>query len=138
MIDKSQAVDNFQPRFGQMIVLVHQSESAGATSNDVVELVTLLNGALELNGEALKLTAPSDAQKRAQLLAQVDEIFASVEDKAAQIQAVASQRTFTKTVVTYISGATAAFLGTIGCAYGISFLRGYRIKRTFQMKISPK
>jgi len=138
MITKSQAVDELQPRFGQMIVLVHQTESAGATSNEISELEALLNSALALNEEALKLTAPSDAQKRTQLLAQVDEIFASVEDKAAQIQAVASQRTFTKTVIAYVSGATAAFLGTIGYAYGISFWRRYRVKRTFQMKISPK
>ena len=138
MTATSQTVDELQPRFGEMIVLVHQAESAGATSSEVAELVTLLNRALEMNGEALKLASPSDAQRRAELLKQVDEVLTSVEAKATQLQAVASQRTFTNTILAYISGVIAAFLGTVAYAYGISFWHRYRVKRTFQMKISPK
>jgi len=134
----SQTADQLEPRFGQMLVLVHQAESAGATSSEVAELVALLNRALELNGEALKLTAPTDAQKRADLLAQVDEILTSVEAKAVQIQAAASQRTRTNTLLAYVYGVIAALLGTVAFAYGVAFYRGYRTKRTFQMRISPK
>jgi len=134
----SQTIDDLQPRFGQALVLVQQAESAGATSTELAELMTLLNDALELNVEALRLTSPSDAQKRAQLLTQVDEILATVEAKAAQLQSVASQRTRTNTTLAYVYGVIAAFLGTVAFAYGAAFYRRYRTKRTFQMRISPK
>jgi hypothetical protein len=138
MTTTSQAVDELQPRFGQALVLVQQAESAGATSSEVGELTKLLNSALALNEEALKLTSPSDVQKRAGLLAQVDQILASVEAKAVQLQAVAARRTYTNTVLAYVYGVIAAFLGTIACAYGVFFYRRYRTKRAFQMRISPK
>jgi hypothetical protein len=138
MASTSQTTDELEPRFGPVIVSVNQAESAGATPGEVAELVTLLNNALELNKEALKLTSTSDAQKRAALSTQVDDILAQVETKAVQLQAVASQRTYTNTVFTYVSGAVAALLATVAYAYGVVFWRRYRIKRTFEMRISPK
>lgn len=138
MASTSQATGQLEPGFGRVIVLVNQAESAGATPGEVTELVTLLNKALDLNNEALKLTSTGDAQKRAQLLAQVDETLSSVEAKAVQLQAVASQRTFTNTLLAYVSGAIAALLATVAYVYGVVFYRRYRIKRTFEMRISPK
>ena len=134
----SQSTGQLQPHFNQAIVQVHKAESAGATPEEVARLVTLLNGALELNEQALALTRPEDAAKRAQLLAQVDEILNSVQSNATQLQAIASQRTFTNNALTYISGGIAALLLTIAYAYGVSFWRKYRVKRTFQMKVIPK
>jgi hypothetical protein len=138
MTAASQTVDDLQPRFGQALVLVQQAESAGATPSEIAELVTLLNSALELDQQALRLTSQSDAQKRADLLAQADVILTSVENKAAQLQVVASQRTRTNTMLAYVYGVIAALLGTVAYAYGGAFYRKYRTKRTFQMRISPK
>lgn len=135
---KSQTVETLQPRFGQTLALVHQAESAGATSGEIGELVALLNKALELNGEAVKLTAPEEAQKRAELLAQVDQILTTVENRAAELTSVASQRSYTNRVLSYVWGAIAAVLGTIVYAFTLSFYREYRIKRTFQMRVTRK
>jgi len=138
IVASSQAVDDLEQRIGQAIVLVRQAESAGATSSEIGELVTRLNTALQLNEEAAKLTSPDDAERRAGLLRQADEILATVETGAAQLQSVASQRTFTNRIVTYSIGVIAALAGMIVSAYGFSFWRRYRVKRTFEMRISPK
>jgi phosphoribosylanthranilate isomerase len=134
----SQPTGQLQSHFKQAIVQVHKAESAGATTDEVAKLAVLLNKALELNEQALALTRPEDAQKRAQLLAQVDEMLDSVQGNATQLELVASQRTFTNNALTYISGGIGAFIATIAYAYGLSFWRKYRVKRTFQMKVIPK
>lgn len=138
MTAESHATDGLQPRFGYATVLVNQAESAGATSEEVDELVALLNRALELNGEALMLTSPSDAQRRGVLLAQVDQILSSVEVKAVQAQAAAARRTYANNVLMYANGAIAALLGTVAYAYGVAFYRKRRTERSFAMSISPK
>lgn len=128
----------FQPRFSRVFAMVRQAEANGATPNELRELVAILNRALELNEEALKLTQSNEAQRRTGLLVQVDQMLDTLEGKASQLEAVASQRTFTNKVLAYVSGGIAAFLGTLAYAYGTSFWRKYRIKRTFQMRIIPK
>lgn len=138
MTARSQTLDELHPRLAQALVLVQRAESAGATPGEVAGLVMLLNSVLELNEEALKLTSPSGAKRRAELLAQADAILTSVETKAVQLQAVASQRTRTNTILAYVYGAIAALLGTVAYVYGVAFYRRYRTKRTFQMRISPK
>jgi len=130
--------DEFQPRFNRVFAIVLQAEAAGATPDELRELVVLLNSALELNEEAFKLTRPDEAQRRNELLTQVDQMLDSLETKASQLEAVASQRTFTNKLLAYVSGGIAAFLGTLAYAYGTSLWRRYRIKRTFQMRIIPK
>ena len=135
---RSQTVGTLEPRFGQTLVKLHQSESAGATSSEVAELVALLNKALELDGEAVKLNAPDQTQKRADVLAQVDQILTAVEDRAADLTVVASQRSYTNKVLTYVGGAIAAVLGTIAYAFIVAFYRKYRVKRTFQMRVTRK
>jgi len=134
----SQTTDSLQLRFGETIAMLHQAESAGATPSEIGTLAALLNKALELNGEALKLTAPDQVQRRAELVAQVDQILMTVENRAADLTALASQRSYTNKVLTYVWGAIAAVLGTILYAFTMSFYRKYRIKRTFQMRISRK
>ena len=135
---RSQTIRTLEPRFGQTLVTLHQAESAGATPSEIGELVALLNKALELNGEALKLNAPDQAQKRADLLAQVEQILTTVQNQAAELTAVASQRTYNNTVLTYVGGAITAVLATIAYAFIVSFYQKYRIKRTFQMRVVPK
>jgi hypothetical protein len=134
----SQTVGTLEPRFGQTLVELHQSETAGATSSEVAELVALLNKALELDGEAAKLSTPDQTQKRADLRAQVDQILTTVENRAAELTVVASQRSYTNRVLTYVGGAIAAVLGTIAYAFIAVFYQKYRVKRTFQMRVTRK
>ncbi len=134
----SQPTDQLQPSFSQVIIQIHKAESAGATTDEVAKLTLQLNRALELNEQALALTRPQDSEQRAQLLAQVDQILNNLQTNATQLETVASQRTSTNNALTYLSGGIAALLATLAFAYGLSFWRKYRVKRTFQMKIIPK
>ncbi len=135
---KSQNMGTLQPGFGQTIIVVHKAESAGATSREISVLVGSLNKALEQDREALKLNAPNEAEQRTKLLAQVDQTLRTVQNQAIDLTAVAYQRTFMNEVLTYVSGAIAAVLGTITYVMAVSFHQKYRIKRTFQMKVSRK
>jgi predicted PurR-regulated permease PerM len=134
----SQTIGTLQPGFGQTINAVHRAESSGATSNEVTELVALLNKALELNGEALKMNTPDQAQKQADLYTQVDQILKTIQNRAAELTTVASHRSYTNRILTYVFGAVAAVLGTIVYAFTVSFYQKYRIKRTFQMRVARK
>lgn len=134
----SQTIGALEPRFGETIVALHKAESAGATSSEIAELVVLLNNALALNAEALKLNTPSDASRHIALLAQVDQILTTVTSRAAELTAVAAQRTFTNKILAYVAGATAAVLGTVGYAFLTSFYQRYRVKRTFEMRVTHK
>jgi CHASE3 domain sensor protein len=135
---RSQAVGTLEPRLGQTLVTLHQAESAGATPSEIEALVALLNKALELDNEALKLNAPDQAQRRNDLLAQVEQILTTVQNRATELAAVASQRTYNNRVLTYVGGAITAVLATFAYAFIVSFYQKYRIKRTFQMRVVPK
>jgi hypothetical protein len=130
--------DEIQPGFTQAIMQVRLAESAGATQSEFNELLTTLNKALELNEEALKLTSPNDAQRRAELLTQVNAMLNDVQTRASALQTIASQRTRTNTVLAYVYGGIAAAVGTFAYAFLFAFYRRYRIKRTFQMKVTAK
>ena len=130
--------DEIQPEFNQAITQVRLAESAGATQSEVTELLTTLNKALDLNEQALKLTSPNDAQRRAELLAQVNLMLNEVQTKAAALETVASQRTRTNDALAYVYGGIAAAVGTFAYAALLAFYRRYRIKRTFQMKVTAK
>jgi hypothetical protein len=130
--------NQIQPGFSQAITQVRLAESAGATQTELAELLTSLNTALDLNEQALKLTSPNDAQRRAQLLTQVDSMLSDVQTRAVALQTVASQRTRTNTVLAYVYGGIAAAVGTFAYAFLFAFYRRYRIKRTFQMKVTAK
>jgi len=138
LVVTSQTTDSLQLRFGETIAMVHQAESAGATPSEIGALVALLNKALGLYWEGLKVTAPDEAQRRAELVAQVDQILMTVENRAADLTALASQRSYTNKVLTYVWGAISAVIGTILYAFATSFYQKYRIKRTFQMRVTRK
>jgi len=138
LLVKPKTIETLQPRLGQTLTLVHQAESAGATSTEIGALVALLNKALELNREAAKLTAPDQVQRQAELVAQIDQILMTVENRAAVLTALASQRSYTNEVLAYVWGAIAAVLGTILYAFTMSFYQKYRIRRIFQMRVTRK
>jgi hypothetical protein len=130
--------DEIQPGFTQAITEVRLAESAGATQSEINELLTTLNKALDLNEQALKLTSPNDAQRRAELLTQVNAMLNDVQTRAGALETVASQRTRTNTLLAYVYGGIAAAVGTFAYAFLLAFYRRYRIKRTFQMKVTAK
>jgi len=134
----SETTGTLQPGFNQAIVELRDAQSAGATPSELTEPVALLNKALELNREALILSASDEATRRAGLLVQADQILTTVETQAIELTAVSSQRKSMNEFLTYLSGAIAAILGTIVYASAISMHRRYRIKRTFQMRVSRK
>ena len=127
-IVSSQTVGQLPPGFGQALAAVRGAEAAGATPAEVAPLVALLNDALQLNGQ----TANASAQ------AHVSSQLAAVQSRAVQLQSLASQRTFTDNVISYVSAAVGAVIATVVLAYFLSFWRRYRVKRTFQMKIYKK
>jgi hypothetical protein len=134
----SQSTSTIEPGFAGAIGAVRQAETAGATPSEVAALVVLLNKALELNGEALRLTAPSDANRRTDLISQVDQTLIAVQSQAQDLTVLASQRSRMDKTITYAVGILAAFIGTILFAFIVSFYRTYRVKRTFQMRITRK
>ena len=134
----SQSNGAIEPSFAGTLGAVRQAETAGATPSEIAGLVTLLNKALQLNVDALKVNATTDANKRTQLISQVDQILSTVQSQAQHLTTLASQRSRTNKILTYIGGIIAAFIGTILFAFIVSFYRAYRIKRTFQMRITRK
>ena len=127
-IVSSQTVDQLSPGFSQALAAVRGAEAAGATPAEVAPLVALLNNALQLNGQ----TANASSQ------AQVANQLATVQSRAAQLQSLASQRTFTDNVISYLSAGVGAVVATVLCVYCLSYWRKYRVKRTFQMRIYKK
>jgi hypothetical protein len=134
----SQSNGTIEPGFAGTLGAVRQAEIAGATPNEITALVALLNKALQLNVDALKLNATSDANKRTQLISQVDQTLTTVQSQAQHLTTLASQRSRTNKILTYIGGIIAAFIGTILFAFIVSFYRAYRIRRTFEMRITRK
>jgi len=134
----SQSTGTIEPGFAGALGAVRQAEMAGATPGETAALVALLNKALELNGEALKLTAPGDANRRTELISDVDQTLITVQSQAHDLTTLASHRSSTNKALTYVSGILAAFVGTILFGFTVSFYRAYRIKRTFQMRITRK
>jgi hypothetical protein len=134
----SQAQPGLEPGFNQAVLEVRKAEAAGATQRQLGGLVELVNRALELNEQALRLVDPSSAGQRTQLLGQVDQILLAVERNATQLQGAAAQRATQDRILAYIAGGIAALLATFAYALSISIWRRYRVKRTLQMNISPK
>jgi hypothetical protein len=98
--------------------------------------VQLLDKALDLNREASEPNATS--QERTTLLSQVDQTLTTVNNQAAELTATAAQRTYYNVVFAYVWGLVVAVLGTFAYLVMISVYREYRIRRTFQMKVTPK
>lgn len=134
----SQTNGTLEPAFSQAIVAVRHAQSAGATPSEVAGLIVLLNKALDLNREALKMNTTDETQKRTALLSQVDQTLATVESQAAELTIVSSQRSYDNLILAYVGGAIAAMLGTLLYVFTVRIYREYRIRRTFQMRVTPK
>jgi predicted PurR-regulated permease PerM len=126
-----------QPGFGQAIVAVNNAEAAGATSTETAPLVALLNKALELNRQASSLPTNQTDQRNA-LLSNVNQILTNVTNQANSLTPRSAQRTYTDKIITYITGLVVAIVGTFAYVIGVEFYQRYRIKRTFQMRVTPK
>ncbi len=127
-----------EPAFSQAIIAVRNAQSAGATPSEVAGLIVLLNKALDLNREALKLNTTDESQKRTALSSQVDQTLAMVESQAAELTIVSSQRSYNNLILAYVEGAIAAMLGTLLYVFTVRIYREYRIRRTFQMRVTRK
>ena len=134
----SQFEGTLQPGFGPAFLALRHAESAGATADEVSALVAQLNSALALNREALTLTAPQDAEKRTALLAQADQILSTVTDQATELATTSFQRAHTNQLLWYVWSLLAAALGTILYIFAVSLRRRYWIKRTLEMKVTPR
>lgn len=134
----SQTTTTIEPGFGPALAAVHQAESAGATPSEIASLVAQLNKALQLNQNAMKPNGPGEAQNRTGLILQVDEILMTVQGQATDLTALASHRSYVNKVLNYVLGVIAAVVGTVLFAFTVTFYRNYRIKRTFQMRITRK
>lgn len=138
LVTMSQTSETLRPAFARAIIAVHHAESAGAPSSEIAGLVALLNKALELNSEAAKLTTTNDTARQDELLMQVDQTLATVETQAGKLAVTASQRSNLVKTFVYAWGIIAAFLGTFLFDFLVTFYHKYRIKRTFQMKVTRK
>ena len=132
----SQPVGQLQPGFNDALSALQGAEAAGATQGEVAPLVDALNKALSLNDQLNQLSAQDP--KRSQLQAQISEQLNGVETQATGLESLASQRALTDRVVAYVGGGVGALIAALAYAYGSSLWSKYRIKRTFQMRISRK
>ena len=135
---QSQTNTELQSGFGPALASVHRAEAAGATTDELKQLVISLNAALQLNDNTANLTQPNQTTQRSQILTQLSQVLDGVSANATRLEAVASQRTFMGKVIAYVSAGIAAVVGTVVYAYGVSFWHKYRIKRTMQMRVVPK
>jgi hypothetical protein len=132
----SQPVGQLQPGFNGALSALQRAEAAGATQGELAPLVDALNKALSLNDQLNQLSAQDS--NRSKLQAQISEQLNGVETQAAGLESLASQRVFMDRVVAYVAGGVGALVAALAYAYGTSLWSKYRVKRTFQMRISRK
>jgi hypothetical protein len=132
----SQSTD-YNTRLNNVIQDVQKAELAGARPEEINGLIVQLNSVVALQDE-LQNTPAQEADKRAQLTAQINNTLSTVDAQAIQLAAIASQRSHVDHMVTYSSGVVGAVIGTVACYCGILLWQKYRVKRTFRMRIIPK
>ena len=123
--------------FGQALAAVNNAEAAGATSTETAPLVALLNEALELDQEASRLPANQTGQ-RDSLLSSVNKILMNVTNQANDLSTTAAQRAYTNKIIVYVTGLFLAIIGTVAYIFGMELYQRYRIRRTFQMRVTAK
>jgi len=135
---RSQTTGSFETGLNEALKAVRRAEAAGATSQEIAQLVGPLNVALNLHEQALKLSGSNRTVGAQQMSAQIEAILQDVESRANQLTSVASSRTSMNTTKNYTLGVIAALIVTLAYACCISLWRKYRVKRTYQMRIIPK
>lgn len=116
---------------------VLKAESAGGRSEELEPLIYQLNSVISLQDQ-LQNVGPRENSRRSQLLDEINSTLAKVEIEANQLEATASQRTYTSHLLTYSFGGIGALLVTIASHYTFSLWRRYRAKRALHLKIAPK
>lgn len=116
-----------QSQLNVVIQDVRKAELAGANPEEMQEMVTQLNGILELQN-----------QNSTQNQAAINSALATIDSEASQIQTTAAQRTSVNHLTVYVTGFIGAIIATIATHLAVQFRVKHRIKRTFQMKIIPK
>jgi len=134
---RAQLNPSLQTGFSQAIAAVHNAEAAGATPNETAPLVAMLNEALALNQEASSLPSNQTTQRNT-LLSSANQFLTNVTNRANDLTSISTRGTYTNTVITYVIGIVAAVVGTFVYVFGVELYQRYRIKRTFEMKVSSK
>ena len=132
----SQSVSS-QMQLSKVIQDVQRAESSGANPDEMRNLALQLNTMIGLQDE-LQSLPPQGLGKRAQLSEQINATLTRVDTQANEIATRASQRTSINHLVAYSSGVAGAVIATLVYHYGTLLRRRYRIKRTFQLKITLK
>ena len=120
-----------------VILDVRRAESAGAQPEELGRLVNQLNSVIDLEGQLQNLS-PQEADKRSQILNEINNTLANVDTEANQIEITASQRTFTNHLVAYGLGGVGTLMATIASYCALSLWRKYRAKRFLDLKIVPR
>jgi len=126
-----------QPSLNRVIQDVQRAEAAGARPEELGKLVDELNSVNALEDQFQNLSS-QEADKRSQLLGEINNSLAAIDVEANQIDIAASQRTFTNHMIAYSSAVVGAVLTTVASHYLSSLWRKYRGKRALQLKIVPK
>jgi hypothetical protein len=132
----SQSTD-YNTRLNTIIEDVRKAELAGARPEEINGLLVQLDSVIALQDE-LRSTPAQEAEKRAQLTAQINSTLSTVDAQAIQLAGIASQRSQVEDMITYSSGVIGAVIGTVVYYYGILLWRKYRIKRILRVRIIPK
>ncbi|MGA8905852.1 MAG: hypothetical protein WB661_12685 [Candidatus Bathyarchaeia archaeon] len=126
-----------QPNLNKVIQDVQRAEAAGARPEELGKLINELNSVNALEDQLQNLNS-QEADKRSQLLGEINNSLATIDIEANQIDIAASQRTFTDHMIVYSSAGVGAALTTLVSHYLSSLWRKYRGKRALQLKIVPK
>ena len=126
-----------QLNLNKVIQDVRRAEAAGARPEELGKLINELNSVNALEDQLQNLSS-QEADKRSQLLREINNSLAAIDIEANQITIATSHRTFTDHMIIYSSAVVGAALTTLASHYLSSLRRKYRGKRALQLKIVPK
>jgi Asp-tRNA(Asn)/Glu-tRNA(Gln) amidotransferase C subunit len=116
---------------------VQKAERAGAQPEEIRKLIDQLNSVIYLESQIQNL-GPQDADRRSQLLSEINSTLTNVVLQANEIETSASHRTFTNHLIAYSTGAIAAISATVVSNYLLHLRRKGRAERALRMRIIPK
>jgi hypothetical protein len=122
------------PGISMALAAVNRAEGAGATTNETLPLVILLNQALELENQASTLPT-NQSEQRTAIMARANQILTNVTNRANNLTTLSAQKTSVNRILTYVVGLIAALLGTLALALVSTFRQKHRIERTFKMRV---
>lgn len=129
------AADEANEGMVKAIAALREAEAAGATEGELKPLVEELNSALQMIGEAERLSAAGDAVGSAAQAERSIEISSRIVSQAARLRDEASVRAYYGRVYTYVMVPVASILVTAGAHYGFRFWQRRDVERTMRMVI---